>query len=178
MKLAHLLETVSSSFIDDWNVIPCWGAYSGKSYRTPFTCCFADQGKRLRSEEHSLVAVYEPDISIVMTLGPRLAEFKEDWARNFVQPDAYSSFVDLFYKGMLVYRDTCISVDGMRANLPLPHTVRDKERQIITAMGVSESRYKLFRLVDALHGGKGFDRYWKDAGMRAMEDRLCEGSNW
>jgi hypothetical protein len=125
----------------------------------------------LKVEEHGNTAIYIPDASITMAFGLDAVEhFKEPWANNFPDSSASSSFVDLFYHGVLVYRDVFVNVDGGRAKLPLPRRIFDKQTKEVIALQVPERKYQLFKLLDEIEHLSDFDRYFQQAGFKIVDE--------
>lgn len=154
MTLEELLETCSQSSVDDWNVISCWGAHSGPSYLGRVEETTPDENTR--EESHSMRAAYRTDLSIGIGWGfTSLENWHEDWLDVFPDKGASSHFVDFFYNGMLVEREIYISVDGGRANIPLP--TRD--------MTITQWQYDFFRVLDRFERQSDFDRYLQQAGI-------------
>jgi hypothetical protein len=163
MKLNELLDTVMSSDADDWHKIVCWGSTSGPSYKDQFT--FWEKRDKAENfldvESHSEVAIFIPDISISLAFGlKRSDKFQEKWANSFPDPDASSSYVDIFYNNALVFRTFYVVVDGGRAYLPVPHR---------TTLDVPRRYYGFIQLINSIQGERDYERYVKDAGMKVVE---------
>ena len=115
MHLRELIRIIAQSDPSEWHHIACWGAHAGPSYRDRFLFreVHNESPGFLLHEAHSSAAVYIPDISITMAFGLGANEdFKEEWANQFPDEKASSSFVDVFYNAALVYRAVYVTVDG------------------------------------------------------------------
>jgi hypothetical protein len=161
VKLDELLETVVNSDADEWNVIYCWGAGSGPSYRgRP-----AHEVEEMRDEDgrfdvHGMTAAYKQDVSVTLAWGlTSRAEFHADWAKVFPEKVASSCFADLFYNGALVHRQLYVVVDDGRSYLPLPNQVGGTE--------VDRFDYDFVRLVDHLEILKisEYEGYFERSGL-------------
>jgi hypothetical protein len=163
MTLDELLNLVSMSTRDDWNIVTCWGSGSGPSYRSRPSYEVEEMSDEvMRSDEHGMVAAYRHDLAVTLAWGitSRL-KFKERWANQFDDPDATSNFADLFYNGALVHREIFVVVDGGRAYLPLPSKAGGTE--------VDRRRRDFVRLLDNLEGRVSeFDRYFREAGFTVL----------
>jgi hypothetical protein len=172
MRLNELMDKIIGSSRSDWHKITCWGANTGPSYHNAFTFYDTWQGNEgvLQEDSHSNVAVYIPDVSITLAFGLRaLADFKEEWANKFPDSHASSSYVDVFYNNALVFRDVYVTVDGGRANLPLPTRKFDKATKSVIALEVPEKRRAFIRLVQSLEGSvRDFDEYFGDAEFKTV----------
>jgi hypothetical protein len=172
MELEELLETIVTSDREDWHSIPCWGADSGPSYRDLFTFYEMWDGERgvLKAESHAYAAVYKPDVSITLAFGLRHVEnFQEEWANQFPDPHASSSYVDVFYNNALVYRNLYVTVDGGRASLPL--VTRKFEQEKVVALEVPRSYHDFIRLISGLKGSSDmFEDYFARAGIKIVEE--------
>jgi hypothetical protein len=176
MKLTELMETIVNSDRDHWHKITCWGANTGPSYHERLTFFQTWEGQKgvLEAEDHSNVAIYIPDVSVTIAFGLKaLDDFREDWANQFPDPHASSSYVDVFYNNALVFRDVYVSVDGGRSKLPLPRRIFDKtDKKKVVALEVQEDHYHFIRLVDSFEGGThDFDDYFKRAGFKVVKER-------
>jgi hypothetical protein len=150
-----LRQLCAQSTPDDWNVITCWGAYSGPSYlgqvleTTPEEHTF--------EETHGMRGAYKPDVSVGIAWGyPSNDNWHEAWVENFPDKQASSHFVDFFYNGMLVDREVYISADGGRAYIPLPK---------IDTLTITQWQYEFFGMLDRLERTSDFDGYLRRAGI-------------
>jgi hypothetical protein len=155
MTLDELLTMCAQSSHDDWNLMSCWGAFSGPSYLGQVAETTPDEN--VYEETHSVRASYRPDIAIGIAWGyPSNKNWHEPWIDNFSDKSAHSDFVDFFYNGMLVQREVYVVVDGGRAYLPVPSV----ENQTITRW-----EYDFFKVLDGLERLSEFDRYIRQAGI-------------
>jgi hypothetical protein len=163
MTLDELIILVTSSDPEDWHTTVCWGADSGPSYRDHFNFyrVYDGQSNVLFAKAHSLVACYKPDISVTMAWGlDAMTDLEVPWAKKFPDPKAASHYIDLFYNNALVFRTEYVSVDGGRANLPLPDE-----------LSVPRAYNALIRLVDHIGVTRisEYDTYFRRAGFQVVE---------
>jgi len=71
--------------------------------------------------------------------GIHIKDFKEPWANKNQDPTATSYWYDLFYDGALIDRFILVSVDGGRAELPLPNPA---------TLEVEPQNYKVAQIFD------------------------------
>lgn len=160
MNLADLLTTVVQSSSDDWNVIDCWGADSGPSYRNHFEFyeTYGESTHIVKVDSHTTVAAFRPDLTVSLAWGLSWKDdFKEPWANGFPDPKATGIFLDLFYMNSLVQRMPLIAVDGGRCYLPIPR---------LPDLTVARQNSALARLVNSLTGNDSYDTYIQRAGIR------------
>jgi hypothetical protein len=95
--------------------------------------------------------------------GTRLGRWRQ-WANQFPDPHATSSYVDFFYNGALIHRELYVTVDGGRVSLPLPE--RRGER-LVTPIGYA----RLCRLLVSFEtNANEFDRYIARAGIQVVDE--------
>lgn len=161
MKYDEFINIVTNSTLDDWNIISCWGYGSGPSYKSKFEFYEIWDGEKgiLKEDSHGMYAIYRPNLAISLAFGLTVNDdFKEDWANSFPDPHASSHIVDLFYSNTLVERITYVVVDGGRANLPIPKSIKE--------LKVSEIEYNIIKLIDSMESGVGnFDEYFNRANL-------------
>lgn len=94
---------------------------------------------------------------------------------RFPDPAVHSFWVDLFYRGAVVYREMLVGVDGWRAILPVaesrPAAVEDESGSSRTREfeGYATRRECEFaRLIDALNGHRDFDGYFTRSGFTIL----------
>lgn len=146
MRLDELMETIVRSRPAHWHQISRWGGPSAP-------------------DAHPMIAVYVLDAAVTIGFGlDHMPSFEEPWAKKFPDPNASSSFVDVFYNGSLVYRDVYVDVDGGRAKLPLP-------RQL-DILEVPVAKRDFFRLLDTFEAptGSQFDDYFRRAGLTTVDE--------
>lgn len=184
MTLQELLDLCAGSSAADWNSVTAWGARSGPSYLDRFMAVETrrreddkDLTYELRHEEHSMRAAFKSNVAIGIAWGmyvdPTLdisaapRRFDEDWATNFPDPDATWHFVDFFYCGALVNRESYVNVDS-RCNLPLPKKEFDGEGldTKITALTITPWQRDFFRVLNALETSVDYDSYLHRAGFK------------
>lgn len=168
MTLEELLETIAESSTDEWWHEACWGAHSGPSYRDHLE---EESEHLITVKSHSDIAVYKPDISITIAWGLDCMEtFKAEWVKKWYDSSASSSFVDVFYNNALVYRERYVTVDGARANLPIPRQKLDATKEKVMALTVPRGRRNFIRLLDSFGRISSFDEYFGDAGFTIVDD--------
>ena len=74
--------------------------------------------------------------------GMHVKDFKEPWANKHPDPTANSYWYDLSYDGALIERFILVSIDGARAELPLP---------IRNTLEVEPLSYKVAKIFDELN---------------------------
>ena len=99
-----------------------------------------------------------PDVSEWFTVrwddeGVHVKDFKEPWANKHPDPTANSYWYDLSYNGALIERFILVSVDGARAELPLP------DRNTLEAEPLI---YKVAEIFDELNT---LEEYMKRSGL-------------
>lgn len=115
MNLTDLMTTILASTKDDWNRIPCWGGFTGPSYKDRF---FTDPQF---NNSHSEILAYKNDLSISIAFGLECGRnYKADWAKRFYDDAITSEFVDIFYNNSLVFRSKYIIVDSGSSKMPIP----------------------------------------------------------
>lgn len=156
MTLQQVLQTITNSSNTDWNMISCWGADSGPSYRDRFEFYEVRDGSQdvLTVESHTNVAAFRDDVAITLAWGLEHrksynAPFSDRWPDTHVS----SFFVDVFYNGALIDREVLISVDGGRAYLPAPNNLG-------VVKGIAK---EIARLVDSMVRRSEFDRYFEES---------------
>jgi len=120
---------------------------------------------------HSKIAFYRPDTSIVLAWGLEVDDdFKAPWANKFPEPKAWSCYVDVFLNQIPLGRFLYAEVDGGRAKLPVPESLKS---ELVTP----GEYYLLVKLLDEICLGSGsqYEGYFKRAGFEIPKDNL--GSN-
>lgn len=171
MKLNELLNIILESAPEQWNIISCWGYGSGPSYKDhlEFYEAYNGQDNVLNVNSHSNICVFKDDIDITMAYGLVSNEdFKAEWANQFTDPSAYSNFIDIFYRGSLVFRETYLVVDGGRCELPIPSY--GENGQLI----VSKDYYNFIKLFEMIANGSSndnnFKRYFNETGIEIIDE--------
>lgn len=90
--------------------------------------------------------------------GLHVKGFAEPWATEHPDPSANSYWYDLFYDGALIERFILVSVDGARAELPLPDP---------TSLEVEPLVYKVAQVFDELNT---LEDYMKRSGLKVKEN--------
>ncbi|MDX1980029.1 MAG: hypothetical protein SFV51_07165 [Bryobacteraceae bacterium] len=156
MNLHEIIETISNSKPHEWNTMDHPNA--GRAF-----CRVEEEENFLSHREHSHVSAYIPNPQISIAWGAEhMRDFEEPWAKDFPDTSAHSAYVEVSYCGALVFRDIYVSVDGWRAQLPLPH---------IHTMLVPKPKARFFRLLDKLEGYiSAYDEYFRRARLVAVDE--------
>ncbi|GAA1781628.1 hypothetical protein [Agromyces lapidis] len=181
MKLQELRDIITNTTPADWELVT-----HGPYYHDAFSTV-SGGGGGLRIEEarsHGSKVVLRDDIDISIEWGFTWDDARDrgelwwPWAKSFPDPNAYTFWVDIFYRGALVDRNTLVSVDGGRAYLPVADAVRidggspmePAESTDAYDFYVDEWDYGLARTVDGF-GHNEFDSYFARAGLKRHRDR-------
>ncbi len=162
MDFNSFIQLIAKSTVTDWNVITCWGAGAGPSYKSRFefnNLSAVSVPGFLKEESHSMYACFKDEISISLAFG--LEEngcFIAPWTTNFCNSSASSKYLDLFFSGALVHRISYVGVDGGRAKLPIPLPS--------APLSVDANESALIRLIDRFESLDGnYDDYFRRAGF-------------
>ena len=141
MDLDSALSIVRQGQYDEWNVI---------------------------NDAYPIVAAYKPDLNLTISWGrARSDHFAEPWATKFADSHATSSYLEVYFASALVFRTFYVTVDGGRADLPVP-----SERDGI--LTVSREDDALIRAISTLQGPQRlemYDEYFRRAGIRVMDNQ-------
>ena len=166
MNYDEFINIIINSSVEDWNIISCWGYGSGPSYKSKLEFYEIWDGVKgvLKEDSHGMYAVYRGNIAISLAFGITVNEdFKEDWANSFPDPHASSHIVDLFFSNTLVERITYVVVDGGRAKLPIPKSVKD--------LHVNKVEHGIVKLIDSMESGvSNFTEYFNMAKLQIISD--------
>ena len=156
MQIRELLATIASSKVADWQTI------FRPTMRHRFTEILDETGKReqLLVDEHRVSFSYRPDVTITMAYGlVDQAAFELPADHPFGRENARSVYLDIFYAGRLVHRETIISIDRHRCLLPLPASWNPP-------INVPTAQFSLVRLIHALAGPPtDYESYFRESGM-------------
>jgi hypothetical protein len=163
MNLNLLMSIVVSSELKDWNHISCWGYGGAPSSREHLVSgADGDNGDYSYGRAHSQLSVYIPDVSISIAFGLTwLEDFEEEWANRFPDRRACGCYADVFYTGVLVFREAFVIVDGGRTKLPMPRS-RDK-------LDIPRDQARFIRMLDRFEGISSFDMDFHRAGLRLTD---------
>lgn len=179
MNLKEYEELMVNTSERDWTKISCWGAGSGPSYLNRFDVWQSGSGdfKNIEIDSHAEYMSLRKDLLVSVAWGlSHNDEFKEDWANNFPDPHATSSFIDFFYSGVLVYRDIYVSVDGGRCYIPLPKIIRNKETFKIEKIFITKNRYEFFKIING--NDSEYDSYLRDAHIEVVDGEWMNGDGY
>jgi hypothetical protein len=161
MTLDEMLDLIAGSNASDWTYItrPVFAQdlqqVSGGGNPTPT--------RWIEVQEHDQLLSYKPDLRISIATGlPHRDQFFEDWARDFPDKDASSTWVDFRFNGVPVLRELRVLVDGARAGLPCPRP---------GSMDIPERQYKIWHLIDQVIGSGRFDEYFNLSALKISRDR-------
>jgi hypothetical protein len=117
MILQYLINTVTTSVIEDWHRMEVQTVY-GWDYGLK-------QGNRyLEPKTHSQLAVYKPDVDISLAMGAQVVEnLQEPWTAKFPNTNASHVAIWLRYRGSVIFEWVYVCVDGCRYLLPMPNAV-------------------------------------------------------
>jgi hypothetical protein len=165
MRINQLLKRIVETQPSDWRRLGPWGSGVGSIPECRIVCneCGAD-AVLLPARSHDEHAVLKNDIAVALAWGMEdKAEFQENWATAFPDARASSAFVDVFYYGSRVYRDSYVIVDCGRAFLPMPYSPAD--------LRIAPAYSALIGLIAALTPGLcEYARYFQRGGMICADD--------
>jgi len=178
MNLNEYSNRIIESTKNDWNVITCWGFGAGPSYLEQSTVWSSSNNEfeNIEIESHGMVASLKSDLSISMAWGMTLnSSFTEEWANQFPDPHASSGIVDFFYNGVLIFRDTYVTVDGGRCKLPISHREFDDETHEVIRHIIPRARYNFYRMLNGFVSTYDYDNYFSRTGFEVVETPWMEG---
>lgn len=173
MTLEELIEIVVNSKQDEWNVISCWGANGGPSFKDRFNFWNVYEGDTnvLTYKSFPDTASYKPNLSITMAWGLNVYENDKDgrvdrpWATCFPDPSpGHSDFLDLYFNNALVFRISYVSVDGGRCKIPFPYYREDGTtycHRLLT---------DFMRSVNRITSMDNFDFYFNQTGIEIINE--------
>ncbi|MTI67520.1 MAG: hypothetical protein FH753_13120 [Firmicutes bacterium] len=173
MNLSEFSKEIMNSNIDDWTINSCWGAGAGPSYLNQFTVWNTGDDKfhNIEIDSHSMIASYKRNLAISIAWGlNHNDDFCEDWANDFPDSRAMSSYIDFFYNGVLVYRDIIVSVDGGRCYIPLPKREFDKKNHKVTRLSVTRQQYEFIKMINQFASTYNYDSYFKRTNIEIVEE--------
>ena len=114
------------------------------------------------SDAHGTIAIFKPDPAVSLAWGITVGDnFKEPWANKFPDPRASSHWADVRLNGSVVFRATYVSVDGARADLPMPDSRESPG-------AVPEAYARFVRLIHELESAHSFEEYFERASLTRM----------
>jgi hypothetical protein len=139
MDLRKLLSTIVDSTAEDWNVIS--GGFTHSEFGREGS---SEQDATLHAYSHTSVAAYIPNVSISIEWGGLewRKQYEAAWVKQFPDPHASGSYLDIFFNHALVYRAAYVSVDGGNIKLPCPNNDVD--------LKVEKGACNLIKLIDRL----------------------------
>jgi hypothetical protein len=165
MRINKLLKRIVETQPSDWRRLGPWGSSVGSLPECRVVCKECGAGAvLLPSRSHDEHAVLKNHIAVTLAWGmDDKANFQEDWATAFPDARASSAFVDVFYNGSRVYRDSYVIVDGGRAFLPMPPSPED--------LRIAPAYSALIELIAALTRGLcEYARYFQRASFLRTDD--------
>lgn len=180
MQLSEVHKLICQSTVDDWNVIPCWGANTGASYRDAWDKSNGKDGWELYHASHHQVLACRENVSLTIASG--MPEHVHQGPIDGLTPE-WNTFpddrplkvqwADIFWNNALIDRYAMTAVDGGRALLPWPESLFTRtdghEDAELTGYEVLAFHAALARLLDSASSRGEFDRYLADAGFRVVE---------
>jgi hypothetical protein len=173
MDLREYQQIIMDSDEEDWTHISCWGAGSGPSYLNKFVVWNTGAGEfnNFEVDSHSNIISLKSDLSISIAWGlTHNDDFVEEWANNFPDNHATSSFIDYFYNGQLIFRDISVIVDGGRCGIPLPKIIINNVTKKIDRYVVPEEKYIFFGLLNRIESLVDYEDYFKRTGIVITKD--------
>ena len=85
--------------------------------------------------------------------GMHVKDFKEPWANSHSDSQANSYWYNLYYDGALIERFILVSIDGARAELPLPN------------VGTHEVEPLIYKVADIFDENNTLDDYMRRSGL-------------
>jgi hypothetical protein len=157
VDLGQLLTLVGDSKVEDWVMI------TRPTFRHHFEPQYDDKGElvNVSVDEHKVLLAYAADVSVTMGYGMvKDAGYRIAPPHPFSNENARAEQLDVFHRGILVFREVLIRADGHRCILP---EASDWTKPPIK---VPKRKARLARLVHILAGPlTDFDQYFKDAQM-------------
>jgi hypothetical protein len=172
MNLTEYNQLIFGSQFNDWTIIGCWGAGSGPSYRDAISVWTKGNGEfqNIEVDSHSETYSFKNDLRVSVSTGiTHNDDFIEEWANQFPDKHASSSFVDFFFCNQLVFRDIYVVVDGGRCRIPLPKIHVNNETYKIERLTVSRQKYEFFKLLNG-EGNTEYDRYFRRTGIEIVDE--------
>ncbi|MBO7127320.1 hypothetical protein J6W78_07205 [bacterium] len=155
MNLKDYENLIVGTTENDWTKIQCLGFGSGPSYLNRFDVSEAVEteqacrAQNLEIDSHNEYMSLKKDLLVSVAWGLIANDnFKEDWVSKFPNSQAESGFTDFFYSGVLVYRDTYVSVDGGRYIVPLPQPILDSKNNV-QKLVITKQQYEFFKLLNS-----------------------------
>jgi hypothetical protein len=175
-SLDHLRDQILGSSRGDWHVIHP-PIYELKVGRVDSRNGSGDVEHWVDIDEHDLLAVYRPDVSLRIAYGIATHDargWEPEWA-HFANPEVNAMYADVFWNGALIDRHVVIEVDSGRALLPDPRDLRvsateDVFNTEVIAQTVTQSQVKFARLLHSLADRDDFDEYFLRAGFVEVPD--------
>ncbi len=112
-------------------------------------------------QEHNVIMTFAKDVGVNMCFGlVSDRNYASPWSGRFPDKRAQSTFLDFFFNGAMVFRETMVWVDGWRCVLPEP------TQSAAPPYPIPERKYRVAKLLHSLVGpGTNFDDYFRRAGM-------------
>lgn len=172
MDIWNYMHTIAGSTKSEWLYTVCWGYGSSGCFHDDLFNETVDEQIVTNVDKHGNYAAYARDLSISLAwgLGTENKALKESWTQVFDDKNAHLYFLDFFYNGALVHRETVVSVDGGRCVLPLPKQVVDeRDPTKVVELQTSAVLDSILRLVNSLFTRYDYDEYMSRSGIRVAE---------
>jgi hypothetical protein len=165
MRIHQLLKRIVETQPSDWRRLGPLGSSVGTFPDCRIVCkeCGHD-AVLLPAKSHDEQAVLKNHAGVTLAWGMEdRAVFQEEWATAFPDARASSAYVDVFYYGSRVHRESYVIVDGGRAFLPMPYGPPD--------LRVAPANSALIELIAGLTPGMcPYAPYFERARMMRAED--------
>lgn len=114
-------------------------------------------------DDESGTFAYKDDLNlqIIRADYDDFAKFNESWAVNHPDSDAYQVRYQVKYRDAVVHREYLVSVDGHRAELPMPKSATD--------LRVTQSEVNFAKIVAT--GLDRVDEYLKRSGIEVVDEQ-------
>lgn len=157
MRLEELIQIISESSSEDWNVM---------EYNTLLSNVTTDDNNVVYADYHTNRAAYRPNVSIGLAWGlNHNTDFHEQWANCHPDINASSHYLDTFYNGMLVERIIYVVIDGGRSYMPLPHREMNENHET-TGWYIIREEYEFFQLFNSLQSfDTQYNSYLRSSGI-------------
>lgn len=165
MNLEEYQSIILGTTNDDWTEV----AHDGPTYLDQLSIGILSGRQEIDIQGHGYRFSYKNDLNIWLALGHSAnPNYQADWANQFPNPHASSSWVDFFYGSSLVFRDLYVAVDGGRCYLPNPQPHLDDNDKLVSYQ-VTHTRSSGFRLLDSLIQVSQYSSYLERAGIELID---------
>lgn len=168
MRLEELRELLTASSANQWSKLE-----AGPLYREGYTVYGSGPDASMSVRWHYEAAVYRDDVDLTLQWGMSQGSDWDDddrtfeWAQGLVDKKARMSFVDVFWRGVLVDRYVLASIDGGHGLVPMPYTATSGHYPTVNTRQV-----QVAKLIAELEGDHvdPIDRVLESAGFEVERD--------